>query len=672
MADRVGEQLGNYRLTRLLGAGGFAEVYLGEHIHLETPAAIKVLYTKLASDDIDKFRTEARTIAHLIHPHIVRVLDFGVDDKTPFLVMDYATNGTLRQRHPKGQRLSLITVLSYVKQVADALQCAHDEKLIHRDVKPENMLLGRRDEVLLSDFGIALVAQSSRYQHTQDMAGTMSYMAPEQIQGKPRPASDQYALGIVIYEWLSGERPFQGSFTEVVAQHIAVPPPSLSAKVTGLSPAVEQVVMVALEKDPSKRFKTVQAFASALAQAAQVRPSNTKKLTDDVDNGTNVSLTQEQASPHSIQQKPPTFFTSPPSIDTPSDILVDKSADPSLNRTKPLAYNSKLGNTICAYRNHSHIVSDVAWSPDSNRIASSSYDQTVQIWDATTGHTLLTCLGHSAPVRVIVWSPDGTRLASASDDKTIVIWEAATGRKLLVYRGHSELVYTLLWSPDNMHIASSGYDKTIQIWDATTGNKLFHKDQLDLNYTMVWSPNSVYIASSGNNNTVCVWEASSGRNVAIYRNHSAWVYDVAWSSNSNQIASASYDGTVQVWSSTSGKNIRIYRNPFDINFAMTGTHTTSDIYDQTGYVWNATVDGTNFVYTGHSDKVRGVARSPNGVRLASANYSDSILIWNAVTGHPIYSYNRHADWVLTIAWASDSSRIVSGCRDGTAHVWVAP
>ena len=175
MADRVGEQLGNYRLTRLLGTGGFAEVYLGEHIHLGTPAAIKVLHTKLASDDIDKFRTEARTIAYLIHPHIVRVLDFGVDDKTPFLVMDYATNGTLRQRHPKGQRLPLITVVSYVTQIADALQCAHDEKLVHRDVKPENMLLGRRDEVLLSDFGIALVAQSSRYQSTQDMAGTMSY-----------------------------------------------------------------------------------------------------------------------------------------------------------------------------------------------------------------------------------------------------------------------------------------------------------------------------------------------------------------------------------------------------------------------------------------------------------------------------------------------------------------
>src|SRR5947209_8133630 len=254
MTDRVGQQLGNYRLIQLLGEGGFAEVYLGEHIYLGTQAAIKVLYTQLTSDDVDKFRTEARTIARLIHPHIVRVLDFGVERKTPFLVMDYAPNGTLRQRHPKGTSLPLATIVSYVKQVADALQYAHDEKVIHRDIKPENILLGRRNEVLLSDFGIATVAQSSRYQSTQDVIGTVAYMAPEQIQGKPRPASDQYSLGIVVYEWLSGDRPFQGSFTELCTQHMFASPASLQQKRSTISPEVEQVVQTALAKDPHQRW----------------------------------------------------------------------------------------------------------------------------------------------------------------------------------------------------------------------------------------------------------------------------------------------------------------------------------------------------------------------------------------------------------------------------------
>ncbi len=257
MTDRVGQQLGNYRLVRLLGRGGFAEVYLGQHLRLNMQAAIKVLHTQLAdAADIQNFHREAQTIASLIHPHIVRILDFDVKDGVPFLVMDYAPNGSLRCQHPKGVPLPLPTIVSYVKQVADALQYAHDQKLIHRDVKPENMLLGRQNEVLLSDFGTAIIAQSSRYQGTQDMVGTIAYMAPEQIQAHPRPASDQYALG-VVYEWLRGVYPFQGSFSEIAAKHTMMPPPSLRGKIPTISPELEQVVMVALAKDPRQRFASV-------------------------------------------------------------------------------------------------------------------------------------------------------------------------------------------------------------------------------------------------------------------------------------------------------------------------------------------------------------------------------------------------------------------------------
>jgi len=269
MAERVGQHLGNYRLISLLGEGGFAEVYLGEHIHLGTQAAIKILHTQLTSNELEQFRLEARTIAHLEHPHIVRVLDFGIEGKTPYLVMSYAPNGTLRQRHPKGTVLPVMMIVSYVKQIAEALQYAHDEKLIHRDIKPENMLIGRRNEVLLSDFGIALLAQTSLYQSTQDVIGTVAYMAPEQIQGKPRPASDQYALGIVVYEWLSGDRPFRGSFTELCAQHMFASPPPLREKSATISPEVEQVVQTALAKDPKQRFASVKAFATALEQASE-------------------------------------------------------------------------------------------------------------------------------------------------------------------------------------------------------------------------------------------------------------------------------------------------------------------------------------------------------------------------------------------------------------------
>lgn len=270
VADYISQQLGNYRLIKHLGRGGFADVYLGEHIHLKTQAAIKVLHAVLDNDDIDTFRTEALTVAHLVHPHIIRVLDFDVINGVPFLVMDYAPNGNLRERHPKDTRVPPNAVLSYVQQVASALQYAHDRNLMHRDVKPENMLVGPDNEIRLSDFGTALTTHSSLSQSTENtVVGTLSYMAPEQIGGKPRPASDQYALAVVVYEWLSGKKPFKGSHIEIAAQHLSTPPPPLNDPALAIPLAVQQVIQRAMAKDYHQRFPRVQDFADALQRAYQ-------------------------------------------------------------------------------------------------------------------------------------------------------------------------------------------------------------------------------------------------------------------------------------------------------------------------------------------------------------------------------------------------------------------
>lgn len=275
MTDYSGQRLGSYQVTGLIGRGGFADVYLGEHIYLKSQVALKMLSTTVTKqEDMDNFLKEAQTVARLIHPHIIRVTDFGVENDIPFLVMDYAPNGTLRQRHPHGTRLPLVTVVPYVRQLANALQYAHDKNVIHRDVKPENMLLEQGNDILLSDFGIALMAQSSRYQNVLEMVGTVSYMAPEQIQGKPRPASDQYALAVIVYEWLTGERPFRGSFIEVVTQHVMADPPAIREKMPSISYAVEEVILTALSKDPHRRFRSVAAFANALEQAALSAPAS--------------------------------------------------------------------------------------------------------------------------------------------------------------------------------------------------------------------------------------------------------------------------------------------------------------------------------------------------------------------------------------------------------------
>ncbi|GCE11498.1 protein kinase domain-containing protein [Tengunoibacter tsumagoiensis] len=269
MVDWIGQKLGNYQLTQLIGQGGFADVYLGEHIYLQTPAAIKILHMHLANETLEKFLQEARIIARLSHPNIIPVLEFGIEGTTPYLVMAYAPHGTLRQRHPLGTQIPLPTLLPYVNQMASALQYAHEKLIIHRDVKPGNMLIGQNNMLLLSDFGIATTTSSATAQHeTAQMIGTTIYMSPEQFSGKASAASDQYALGIIIYEWLSGVPPFNGSTMEIAVQHMQTPPPSLREKIPSLSPLVESVIMRALAKEPQARYPRIQNFAEALELAA--------------------------------------------------------------------------------------------------------------------------------------------------------------------------------------------------------------------------------------------------------------------------------------------------------------------------------------------------------------------------------------------------------------------
>lgn len=269
MIEQAEQRLGNYRLIQLLGKGAFSDVYLGEHLYLSTPVAIKVLRSRVDSPTLDGFLTEARHISHLVHPHIIRVFDFGLEAEAPFLVMDYAPYGNLQELHPPGSMVPLPAIIFYVLALASALQHAHDQHLIHRDLKPENVLLGPKHEVLLSDFGLALLTCGSESLQIKERFGTLAYMAPEQIRGRPCPASDQYALAVMVYKWLSGQLPFQGSAAHLSNQHLYAVPASLHELYPEIPLAVEHVVFKALSKDPSQRYVDMLGFATAFEEACQ-------------------------------------------------------------------------------------------------------------------------------------------------------------------------------------------------------------------------------------------------------------------------------------------------------------------------------------------------------------------------------------------------------------------
>jgi eukaryotic-like serine/threonine-protein kinase len=612
MADRVGQQLGNYRLVRLLGRGGFAEVYLGEHIYLDTQAAVKVLYTYLASDELEKFRDEARTIARLEHPHIVRVLDFGVEDDVPFLVMNYGAHGTLRQRHPRGTQLQLNTIVTYVKQIADALLYAHEEKLIHRDIKPENMLLGRRDDVLLSDFGLATLIQSTHSLGKTDVAGTATYMAPEQFRGKPTAASDQYALGVVVYEWLSGDYPFHGNAIEAAMQHMLTPPIPLHEKLPTIAPAVEQVVLRALEKEPYKRFESVQTFADALEEASrseQAQQASTVRPTIEVkpivaDEETFRTAALSEVLPHAT-------------VPTPSP----------------------MGTTVCVYQGHTAPVRALTWSPSGPYIASGSNDQTMHIWNALTAVQALLGHGHTSWVHAVAWSPDRKHLASGSWDNTVQIWDVITGNRQYTYRGHSKNVNTVAWDLSSRHIASGGYDRTVQVWDADTGRHVYtYAGHSSAVTSITWSWNGKRIASASYDQSVQVWDATDGDHLFTYHGHAGGVDTVAWSPHGKWLASGSKDGTVQVWEETRA---------------------------------GVFAKGKVTTYRGHTGAVHALAWSPDGKHIVSGGKDSTVQIWEADTGHPMFTYRAHRKQVNAVAWSPDGKYIASAGDDKTVRVWKA-
>jgi serine/threonine-protein kinase len=253
-----------YRLEERIGGGAMGEVWRGTDLALDRIIAVKVVRQELLDEPgfRDRFLVEARTMARIKHHGVVAVHDYYSDETRAFLVMEYVEGESLSRRLYRDGRLDPIRTMTLVAQAGDALQAAHDNGVVHRDVKPGNLLVTTTDSVVLTDFGIARSVAATPLTATGVLVGTVSYLAPEQVLGKPAtPRSDVYALGVVAYECLSGRRPFDGENPfDVAMRRLREPPPTLAGDIP---PAVLAVLDRALAPDPDQRWPSAAEFARA-------------------------------------------------------------------------------------------------------------------------------------------------------------------------------------------------------------------------------------------------------------------------------------------------------------------------------------------------------------------------------------------------------------------------
>ncbi len=277
-----------FRLEEKIGSGGMSTVYRAFDPTLERWVAIKVMHRDITDDpdQLERFRREARAVARLSHPHVVTVIDFGEDDGTPYIVLEYVEGETLKERIKRMGRLPVAEAVAYAIEIGRALSAAHAERLVHRDVKPQNVLIDSEGRGKVTDFGIARSLEADGLTATGRVLGTTDYVSPEQALGhEVNEQSDVYSLGVVLYEALTGEVPFKAeSQVGVAMQHVKEPLPDVQRRRPEVSAALAAVIEHATAKETANRYATVEDMVHELEEVLAIEVARSGETSGEATN----------------------------------------------------------------------------------------------------------------------------------------------------------------------------------------------------------------------------------------------------------------------------------------------------------------------------------------------------------------------------------------------------
>ncbi|MBY0528557.1 MAG: protein kinase [Gemmataceae bacterium] len=742
--------LGDYRIVREVGRGGMGIVYEAEQISLKRRVALKVLplHPALEAKFLARFQREAKTAAALHHTNIVPVHAVGCEQGVHFYAMQFIDGQGLDQVIARGG-IGLEAAARMSIQVADALEYAHARGVVHRDIKPANLILDQGGLVWITDFGLVkCLEETDTLTRSGDVIGTARYMSPEQALPRRGPIdrrTDVYSLGATLYEVIALQPAFAASDNATLLQQIAFDEPSSPRQHNRSIPRdLETIVLKAMAKEPRRRYATAGALADDLRRFvagraiharplpvwerawrwARRRPALASSIVVSAVAAvslialglwSNAELRQaNERERHRAREAEERERIGRRHLYATHMNLAQMAWEHGhvgrlrtlLESEQPRAGQEDLRGFEWFYfwrlshrarqhlAGHEHAISAVAFAPDGKRLATGSYDRTIQLWDAATGKPLKTLAGHKGFVHAVAFAPDGETLASASHDGTVKLWDTRKGAKLDTLTPQTREVHALAFSHDSRLLATAGADGTVKLWDALRrkecGSIEAHTGPV---FGVAFSPNNELLATAGADKVVRLWSVPRGEAVFALEGHTAAVHGLAFSADSKTLASGSADQTVKLWDVVKARERATLRGHAEsvtsVAFAPDAQSLASSdggapylpelspnqprwapVRARHGEVklWDVKTGQERASLRGHTAAVYGVAFSPTDATLASVGDDMTVILWD-VSDRSAATLAGHGREVNAVAFSPDGRTLISGSDDRTVRLW---
>lgn len=623
-------RLAHFDVMRVIGHGGMGLVLEAFDSKLQRNVAIKVLDPTLVDDEVarQRFCREARAAASITHENVVAVhqVEKSIDGKLPYLVMQLVPGESLEERLLREKKLPLREIVRIAMQAVHGLAAAHAQGLIHRDIKPGNILLEPpQDRVKLTDFGLARVAEDVKLTRTGFVSGTPLYMAPEQAMGGEVDArSDLFSLGAVLYEMCAGQPPFQGNSALAILKQITDVKHRPLRELNPSTPEwLADTIDWLLAKKPGDRIQSAEHLAELLEFQWALMKTSSEELP---------TVCQVEARKRTIRNRIIATLIGiaflalglfgGKFLSKRDGQPVAPAAVPETSDAEPIAVLSADSGTVWS----------VAFDPTSSKVAMAVEDGKVRIWDLSTKTIQLTLPAH----RGIIWATrfceeDGERFATAGDDGFIKLWTPPATEPAKVFE-HRNAVRGIAVSQDHQTIFAGERGGEISVWSMSDEKTALAKVKQDgAVHSVALSPDGETLATAGSDKVVRLWNAKTLTLKLPLEGHTAPINILAFHPDGRRLASAGWDKSVRVWDTGSGQLARSWDG-------------------KSGDIWA-------LVY------------SPDGSKLATGGNDGSVRIWNAERGELLATYLGHKSAIHCLTFNKEGTLLASGGRDGAVRIW---